>query len=457
MDGYQQARMQQFSHFLSIFPARIARLQWSRDQILLWQQTELRRTLAYAKSHSSWYSRRLAGIDPEKITVSDLDSIPPMTKKDLMENWDDIVTVDGVTLGDVQRFVETLTDHQFYNGSHHAISSGGTSGQASVILYDHQSLAEHAAGFLRSYLPEIFRITNSLRPRAVAVGSTKAQHISVALSQIFSNPENPTHILPIIGSTDQLIERLEALDPEVIQSSPSALSILLNRAEAGTLHISPKVITSSSEPLNDGLRSRIETAWGAKIFDFWSSSEASGTFPCLTSSGFHVSEDINIMEGISDSGGKSRGVLLTNLYNKCLPLIRYHMDDIVEFDDKICSCGIKYKKINRVGGRIDNIFWYDKGVFVHPIVYETTLLSHKRIDNYQVSRIDRGIGVKLVCSEIIDIDSLKERLIEDLLRAGIEDPIVQIEIVEGLERLPSGKLLRAVTEIKARSHPEDAW
>lgn len=367
-----------------------------------------------------------------------------MTKKDLMENWDDIVTLDGVTLADVQRFVDALTDHQFYQGSHHAISSGGSSGRAAVILYDRAGLAEHAAGFLRSYLPEIFRITNNFRPRAVAVGSTKAQHISVALSQIFSNPENPTHILPIVGNTDQLIGQLEAIDPEIIQSSPSALSVLLNLAESGSLNISPKAIISSSEPLNDELRNRIETAWGTRIFDFWSCSEASGTFPCLSSSGFHVSEDINIMEASSGNNGKPTGILLTNLYNKCLPLIRYHIDDIVEFDESPCSCGIQYRKIKRVGGRVDNIFWYDNGVFVHPMVYETSLLSQKEIVNYQVSRIDCGISVKLVCSAEIDLDVLKKRLIDDLFMAGIEAPAVEIEIVDSIARLPSGKLRTTV-------------
>ena len=63
----------------------MARLQRMRQQ-------RLQALLAAAQGRSPWHRRRLAGIDRSAFGETDLDSIPPMTKTDLVENWNDTVT-----------------------------------------------------------------------------------------------------------------------------------------------------------------------------------------------------------------------------------------------------------------------------------------------------------------------------------------------------------------------------
>ena len=431
-------------HLQNIFPDRAARLSWSRDQILAFQLEELRQLISHAKKHSQWHRERLADFDAEGLTVAELSGLPTMTKADLMENWDSIVTVPGATLADAQRFIDAVDVDRYYLGTHHLVSSGGSSGRTAIVLYDWDAFAEHIAGFTRAYLPAMVHLTGSMRPRVVAVGASSAQHISVALSQTFSNPSNPIRFVPITSGYDQLAIRLEALDPEVIQSFPSALSVLVNQAERGKLRIAPKLILSSSEPLNAELRARIERVWPAMILDFWSCSEASGSFPCLHSPGFHISEDLNIVEEIRRDDGRSDGILVTNLYNKALPLIRYKIDDLVSVSIDQCPCGVCFQKIDSVDGRVDKVFEYGGGIFVHPVMFETILAALPQVINYQVHKQPTGLRVVLLKSGEIDIDLMKRRLVDGLKQAGLERPVVDIEIADRIERLASGKLPSAM-------------
>jgi hypothetical protein len=52
----------------------------------------------FAKAHSRWHRARLTHVDPDRVTEDSIADIPPMTKHDLMENFDAIVTDPRVTL-----------------------------------------------------------------------------------------------------------------------------------------------------------------------------------------------------------------------------------------------------------------------------------------------------------------------------------------------------------------------
>ena len=76
----------------------------------------------------------------------------------------------------------------------------------------------------------------------------------------------------------------------------------------------------------------VEATWSAPVANGWAASESNGgAFCCPAGAGFHIGEDLNIIEPIDEHGNPvPRGqplakILLTNLYNRIMPLIRYEI------------------------------------------------------------------------------------------------------------------------------------
>src|SRR4051794_12739830 len=97
--SYAHARTAHLGALLSGLPDAIAALSHPRHRMLGLQTQRLRELLLHAKAHSRWHAKRLDKADVAKCTAADLAPLPPMTKTDLMDNWDDIVTDPGVSLG----------------------------------------------------------------------------------------------------------------------------------------------------------------------------------------------------------------------------------------------------------------------------------------------------------------------------------------------------------------------
>ena len=70
----------------------IERLGWSTEQLAGEQRTRLRALLARAIERSPFHAARLAGIDAGRFELADLALLPVMTKAQMMESFDAVVT-----------------------------------------------------------------------------------------------------------------------------------------------------------------------------------------------------------------------------------------------------------------------------------------------------------------------------------------------------------------------------
>jgi len=111
-------------------------------------------------------------------------------------------------------------------------------------------------------------------------------------------------------------------------------------------------------------RSRIETAWGARVFDHTGMTEiGSCSFECLeTPGGVHIIESEFIAEVIDpDTGdvisdGSVGELVLTNLGRIGSPLIRYRTGDQVRMLRRRCACGRWFARLEGgILGRTDDM------------------------------------------------------------------------------------------------------
>jgi phenylacetate-CoA ligase len=111
----------------------IARLGWSAPQLAGWQRERLRALLARAIDRSPFHASRLAGIDPARFELADVPRLPVMTKAQMMERFDEVVTDRRLTRDLVDRHIAGSTaEPGLLLGDYVCLVSGGSSGLRGV-------------------------------------------------------------------------------------------------------------------------------------------------------------------------------------------------------------------------------------------------------------------------------------------------------------------------------------
>ena len=121
--------------------AEVLDVLWMRkagvDRIARRQHARLERMVDHARSASPFYRelyRDLPG------GVPDLDALPVVTKPQLMEHFDDVVTDRTVSRAEVDRFLaEPGNVGRPFHGSYLVARSSGTSGHPGVFLLDERA------------------------------------------------------------------------------------------------------------------------------------------------------------------------------------------------------------------------------------------------------------------------------------------------------------------------------
>ena len=131
-------------------PEHLDRLGWSTERIAAHQRDELRRLLRTAIDHSPFHAARLHGVNPERVELSDLASLPIMTKAEMMAAYDDVVTDRVVTRARVEEHLSrTGWDAEVLDGRYVVMASGGSSGLRGVFTYTSDATAEFLLGCVR--------------------------------------------------------------------------------------------------------------------------------------------------------------------------------------------------------------------------------------------------------------------------------------------------------------------
>lgn len=121
-------------------------------------------------------------------------------------------------------------------------------------------------------------------------------------------------------------------------------------------------IITSAQTLPHGSRAIIEAAFDCKVFDKYGSREFSGiAYQCAAQEGRHVVAENYIVEILRNGepvpAGEFGEVVVTDLNNFCMPLIRYRLGDLARaFDESVpCACGRVLPRIGEIEGRVQSV------------------------------------------------------------------------------------------------------
>ncbi len=340
----------------------------SPDAIARRQRDRLAALVECARSSSPYY-RRLYRDVPETDTdlVANLGELPPVGKRELMQNFDDWVTDPHLTLAGLTK--DVLDDPSriggLYRGQYLVVTTSGSTGEPAVLVHDRTSLQ---VANLLGPIRERRTLMTAAEARAMVRRGLRAAALiadgdhfaGVVLTEAArrrsSRIARRVRVFSVLRPLPDLVAELNDFQPTVLYGYPSAMLQLATEQKSGRLNIRPLLAVASGEGLAAKAAADIEAALGCRVSVRYLASEALALTSRCRQGLLHVNADWNIVEPVDDAFRPapaeelSHTVLVTNLANRVQPLIRYNLGDRVQLDAGACACGSPFPTL-RVEGR----------------------------------------------------------------------------------------------------------
>lgn len=212
------------------------------------------------------------------------------------------------------------------------------------------------------------------------------------------------HTLSIMRPTIEIVAELNALQPTILVSYPTAVALLADQARAGALQIKPDEIWTGGETLA-AVRRHVEATFGCHVRNSYGASEFLSIGWECAQGAMHANTDWVILEPVDERmqpvppGAVSHTTLLTNLANHLQPLIRYDLGDRLRVLPGACACGSPFPVIEVQGRQDDPLVWRDaRGASVSwlPLALSTLLEEECGVFDFQLrQRDDRTLCLRV--------------------------------------------------------------
>jgi phenylacetate-coenzyme A ligase PaaK-like adenylate-forming protein len=369
-----------------------------------------------------------------------------MDKKAYMKHFDEIVTDPRLRLSQIQEHTAHVSGDEYYLGKYRVLTTAGSSGQKTVVVFNRKEWSIQEAASMRiagmmGVIPFSMR-----RPTIVTIGSPSPLHDSYRLPLSMDIGLYRYHVLPATVPIEDLVQRLNSIQPHVLRGFPSMLGLLVTEQLQGRLHINPSIIAGGGEPLTSELRKQLQAAWPkSSVFDIYGTQEGLRAMECNPGQGMHIFEDLGIVEVVDENncpvpdGTLGHKILFTSLFGFTQPVIRYEITDMMVLAPEPCPCGQPFRRILAINGRNDDVLYLQgrrgRQVAVHPVHFWNVLESFANIRQYQVVHESYGICLRLMFEEGNGhvAFSVQEQLARKLHTLGVDRPSIRVELVTTLE------------------------
>jgi phenylacetate-CoA ligase len=427
-----------------------------RERLVQHQRRVIDELARQAAARSPFYRERFAGLlgdDPVELS-----RLPTLDKATMMDRFDDLVTDRRLRRDELLAHLDGLDHDALYLGEHRVMATSGSSGSKGIFVYDRAAWATIVALFLR------FSEMAGMRPRiprlrVAAIAGGSPTHMSRRGSATLAVGIHKMLPMAVTMPLGQIVERLNEFQPQWLYSYPSFVVMLAEEQRAGRLQIAPRGISVSSELCTEATRERIVGAFGVRPAELYATTEGAWGGSC--EHGMHLYEDVCVFENVDEDGRPvpdgERGakLLVTNLFNRVQPLIRFEISDIVTVDSEPCPCGRTLRRVRAIDGRADDtlrLAGVRGPVAVHPTQF-AVVTADRDVREFQVVQEGGGLRLRVAlregAAEREAATRLGDRVRGRLAELGVSSPLVEVETCEAIERPASGKARTVVAGAQA--------
>jgi phenylacetate-CoA ligase len=313
---------------------------WSRQRLEAYQDKKLRQLILHAGKHVPYYRGLFKTINFDPATFRgriDMHRIPLLDKETLRTRQD-----------------ELIADNAAIYGINYDSTSGST-GKPLKLIIDNATKANKLAALIRSFQWAGF----SIRHKLFSLQSYNFEDPE-ALYKSYCSFYYRFDAKKLKKETAlEIIKMINKKKPRVFVSYPFPLLMLSHFAVEQGLNIHPlKSLVTAGETLSQSRRTLLETAYGCKVYDWYSLHESTAIITECKHGTRHFLDDFAYTEIVDENGNDASkqgvgGLVGTGLYNYAMPLIRYEIGDTVVMKDRNfkCKCGRHYKAVQEIVGR----------------------------------------------------------------------------------------------------------
>ena len=439
------------------------------------QQKRLNELVTFARANSRFYAEKYRGL-PENIT--DARQLPPVTKVELMEHFDDVVTDPFIRKVHVSQYIADMGNiGKPYLGKYMIWTTSGTTGTPGIFLEDKNwDAVITAVNVLRMggewYTLDVIRGMMKAGGNSASVFAGNGHFLGVTMleRQRNSNSSRRKHIrlIPVTLPIHEIVKQLNDLQPAMFSGYASALGLLAQEQLEGRLNIRPSIVISSAEPLSDDNRELIQKAFGVPPRNNYGCSEAGVIGYECNHGKMHINADWIIFEPVDvdhnpvPAGQLSDRTLITNLANRVMPIIRYELGDRVKLLPEKCDCGITLPIVN-LEGRTDEILRFQSSsgqlISVLPLALWSVLKEAPGVLKFQaIQTAPDELKICLEAKHLEECEAVWKRVYVNAHDYLTQQGLDNVKIVHAEEppmRDPkSGKFRNVwVENISAQTHP----
>lgn len=367
-----------------------------------------------------------------------------------MASFDSVVTTPGLERAAVEdrlrRLAETGGDPgRPWQGQWWTAATAGTTGSPAVLVWDRTEWATVLASYARSI--GWARVPAGPRHplRMAVVSTTQPTHQSAVVGASLHSPMVRALRLDARAPLDEITGRLDEFRPDLLVGYSSALRVLALEQLAGRLAVAPKAVMSASEVLSAPAAATMESAWGNRPFDVYAATETAGIASSCIEGRRHLYEDLVVAESVDEDfrpvppGEAGARLLVSVLFSRTIPLIRYEISDRVTLAEGDCPCGMPYRLVDAIGGRAEDTL--RAGNVVVDVEALRPVVEAAGAVRWQAEEGPSGsLVVRVVAGDVpLEAAALEAGLRRRLEERGRGAAHVRVEIVPGLERTRLGK------------------
>lgn len=349
---------------------------WAPSDIKALQEKKLDQLIKHAYNTSSWYKKVIntIGLDVNKtITLNDLSRFPVTTKKDIREN------------------TELFISNQYNRDVMPKAKTGGSTGVSLNLFFDER--CQKLRNGAQLYADSFSGWQPGARIAAVwgnpPIAKTFKQKLRsfllermIYLDTMDLNPQ----------SMGAFVESWRKFQPDMIFGHSHSIYIFAKFLLSQKItDLRPQGIVATSMMLLDQERNIIEQAFQCRVTNRYGCEEVGLIgVECEAHNGMHINSSHIILECLDENdqpvpSGTPGKLVITDLNNYGMPLIRYRVEDVGVLSERICSCGRTSPILERLEGRVaDFLKKPDGGQVAGVSLVERTLTKIPGVEQMQL-------------------------------------------------------------------------
>jgi phenylacetate-CoA ligase len=418
-------------HFLKNFYALKLSQFKTEDEIRSIQAKKLIKLLAYATKNVPAYKgmENTFGYKSDDIDKI-LNTIPFTLKDDIKKNFSGYISKENFYL---------LTKK----------TTGGSTGQPVTILKTREAMGFELAATWRGY-----------SWAGIDIGDKQARFWGVPFSNfgkfnawLTDKICNRIRLSAFSFNDDCLMaysKKIEQFKPDYFYGYVSMLCdyarFCSNKLD--NISITPRCIITTAEVLTSRQKKILQSVFKTKVYNEYGCGELGTIAHECEHGNMHISAENMIVEILDGNriceDGELGEIVVTELNNLAMPLIRYRLGDYASISAKACKCGRQLPILNEVKGREYDTITLANGKKIHGEYFMYIMEASKKKDlgvgKFQIIQKNLfELQVKVVPEKTFNLDS--EKFIRQSILSQFDEKIdINIELVDQIPREKSGKM-----------------